>query len=109
MPIRYHLDESVNHAVALGLRRRGVDVSTATDAGLLGADDETQLSFARANGRVAVTHDDDFLRLAASGVHHGGIAYCHQRNRTIGQIIHALVRLWRTESAEDMQQQVIYL
>lgn len=109
MQIRYHLDESVNHAVAAGLRQRGLDVTTTTDAGLLGADDKDQLDFAHANGRVAVTHDSDFLRLAAAGSEHSGIAYCHQRNRTIGQIVVALVRLWRSRTAEDMQGQVAFL
>lgn len=109
MQIRYHLDESVNHAVAAGLRRRGVDVTTATDAGLLGVDDKDQLAFAQANGRVSVSHDSDFLRLAAAGLGHSGVAYCHQRDRTIGQIVTALVRLWRTRTGEEMQGQVIFL
>lgn len=78
MQIRYHLDESVNHAVATGLRQRGIDVTTVIDAGLTGADDEAQLAFARTHGRVTVSHDSDFLRLAAAGVEHAGIAYCHQ-------------------------------
>ena len=29
--IRYHLDENVDHAVAHGLRLRGLDVTTTTD------------------------------------------------------------------------------
>ena len=36
--IRFHLDEHVAHAIAEGLRRRGVDVTTTTDAGLLGTE-----------------------------------------------------------------------
>ena len=35
--IRFHLDEHVAHAVADGLRRLGIEVTTTTDAGLLGA------------------------------------------------------------------------
>jgi predicted nuclease of predicted toxin-antitoxin system len=107
--IRYHLDESVNHAVAAGLRRRGIDVTTATEVGLLGVDDKDQLAFAQANSRVTVSHDSDFLRLAAAGQGHAGVAYCHQRDRTIGQIVTALVRLWRTRTAEETQGQVIFL
>ena len=109
MQIRYHLDESVSHAVAIGLQSRGIDVTTAADANLIGARDEAHLEFARNDGRVAVSHDSDFLRLAAAGAGHAGIAYCHQRNRTVGQIIAALVRLWRARSAEDISGQVVYL
>ena len=46
--IRLHLDENVDHAVAHGLRLRGIDVTTTTDANLVGAADEEQLSFALA-------------------------------------------------------------
>jgi len=74
MSIRYHLDENVDPAVALGLRQRGVDVTTARDQGLLGASDEAQLKSAVLSARMLVTHDRDFLRMAASGVAHHGIA-----------------------------------
>lgn len=40
--IRFHLDEHVSHAITHALRRRDVEVSTTTDAGLLGAKDEDQ-------------------------------------------------------------------
>ena len=42
--IRFQLDEDVPHAVAGGLRRRGIDVATTTDADLLEASDLEQLA-----------------------------------------------------------------
>ncbi|MCS6831915.1 MAG: hypothetical protein NZ749_14915 [bacterium] len=36
----------------MGLRRRGVDVSTASERALLGASDEEHLQFALQEGRV---------------------------------------------------------
>ena len=47
----------------LGLRRRGIDVLTAQDAGRCGTPDPDQLTFAAAEGRVLVTFDTDFLAL----------------------------------------------
>ncbi len=47
-----------------GLRRRGVDISCALEEGLLGESDERQLEHAAAQGRVVVSSDADFLRLA---------------------------------------------
>lgn len=35
--IRFHLDENCSHAIAAGLRRRGIDVTTTPEAGLLNA------------------------------------------------------------------------
>ena len=39
-PIRYFTDEHVATAIAKGLRKRGIDVLTVSEANLLGTDDE---------------------------------------------------------------------
>src|SRR5262245_59678124 len=59
--IRFHLDECCDPAIALGLRRRGIDVTTSQEAGLLEAEDERQASYGLAENRVVFTHDADFL------------------------------------------------
>jgi uncharacterized protein (DUF433 family) len=87
--IRFHLDEDVDPAIASGLRRSGIDVTTSQEVGLLGADDTAQLAFAHPAGRVLFTHDDDHLRPNAQGIEHSGIAYCHQRRRSLAEIIEA--------------------
>lgn len=109
MEIKYHLDESVPNAIANGLRLRGVDVTTTKDAGLLEAPDTAHVEFAHVNQRVIFRFDDDFLALASQGVDHSGIAYCHQRDRTIGQVVHRLVALWRARTAEEMVGQIYFL
>lgn len=80
--MRFHLDENVDHAIADGLQRRAIDVTTSTDANLIGAGDEAQLAFAYSEGRVIVSHDRDLLRLDSIGVPHAGIAYCPPTSRT---------------------------
>ena len=92
--IGIHLDENCSHAIAAGLRRRGIDVTTSSEVGLLGAIDEDQLAYCQAEGRVIFSYDDDLLRLAAAGVVHAGIAYCQQRKRRIGDIVRGLVLIW---------------
>ena len=44
--IKFHLDENVNNAIANGLRVRGIDVTTSSEQGLIGASDEQQLAYA---------------------------------------------------------------
>ncbi|HWE38850.1 MAG TPA: DUF5615 family PIN-like protein [Isosphaeraceae bacterium] len=107
--IRFHLDEHCPHAIAEGLRRHGIDVTTSTDAGLLRAPDENHVAFGLANGRVIVTEDDDFLVLAARGVPHAGIAYCHQQTRSIGEVIAALVLIWEVYEPAELANRVEYL
>ena len=107
--IRFHLDENVDPAIADGLRRRGVDVTTTQEAGLLRSPDDPQLAFALAEGRTLVTHDEDFLSRARQGVDHLGIAYCHPESRTIGQIIAALMLIRDCLSSAEMRNHVEFL
>src|SRR6516164_586267 len=85
--IPFHLDENCSQAIAAGLRRRGIDVTTTPEVGLLGAIDEDQLAFCLTQGRVIFSYDDDLLRLAASGIEHAGVVYCQQRKRIIGDYL----------------------
>ena len=79
MAIRFHLDEHVHGAIASGLRRRGMDVTTTAEAGLLSADDIDHIHFAIREHRVIFTQDEDFLSLAASGIEHAQAGHPHHR------------------------------
>ena len=89
----FYTNESVNIAVAEGLKRRGVKVITAKDARNLGLSDEEQIEYARQKGMVIVTHDDDFLSLAME-FEHKGIVFVHQQKYSIGDLIRNLKLLW---------------
>jgi hypothetical protein len=107
--IRFHLDENCHRAIALGLRRRGVDLTTSGEAGLLKALDVQQLAYALDAGRVHFTQDRDFLKLDAAGVPHTGIAYCDKDTLSIGQIITGLVLIWEVYKPDEMRSRVEYL
>lgn len=64
-PIKFYMDEHVAKAVTKGLRRRGVDVLTAPEADMLGADDIDHLALASRQERVVFSQDADFLHLHA--------------------------------------------
>lgn len=109
MPIRFHLDEHMAHAIATGLRRRGVDVTTPGDVGLLGASDEEHLAYALSEGRMVVTHDRDFLGLDKAGHPHAGIAYCDHGRRSKGQIVNQLVALSESHVSEETAGRILYM
>jgi len=104
--IRFLLDENVPHAIAHGLRLRGVEVITATDAGLLSVDDEHVARYALQEQLVIFTQDADFLRLHARGVPHPGIIYSKQGKRKLGEIIQFLKLLAECLDEDDMANQV---
>jgi predicted nuclease of predicted toxin-antitoxin system len=67
------LDENISQAIAKGLRRRGIDVTTTPEESLIGKLDEEQLAFAVSQKRVIFTQDTDFLRFQQQGVSHYGV------------------------------------
>jgi predicted nuclease of predicted toxin-antitoxin system len=107
--IKFHLDENVSQAIALGLRRRGVDVTTTPEEGLLGLSDERQLQFALSQGRAIFTQDTDFLRMNTLGMSHAGIVYCPQQSKSIGAIIQGLLLIWEILEPQEMFNHIEFL
>ncbi len=97
--IALYSDESVDRRVVQGLRRRGVDVLTADDEGMLGASDEDQMRHAVESSRVLLTSDVDHLVLAhhwsEKGKPHGGIVFLHQRALSVGRAIFGIDAMLR--------------
>ncbi len=104
--IRFHLDENVDHAIAHGLRLRGLDVTTATDSDLIAAADLEHITFALAENRTIFTQDQDFLRHHAAGDMHAGIVYSRQGARSIGEIVRHLHFLSDCLEPPDMRGQL---
>jgi predicted nuclease of predicted toxin-antitoxin system len=107
--IRFQLDEHMPHAVAQSLRQHGIDVMTATDAGLLHTPDAELLAHAYAAGRVVVTQDRDCLRLSRQGHPHAGIVYSEQGTRSIGQIVDSLILIHAVLTPAEMAGRVEFL
>ena len=106
--IKLYTDEHVPRAVVRGLRERGIDTLTVSEAGMFGAGDEELLAFARREGRVLFTQDEDFLRLHTSGVEHAGIVYVRQPT-TIGDMIYGLMLVVEVLDSEEMKGHVEFL
>lgn len=107
--IRFHLDENANNAIAEGLRRRGIDVTTSVQVNLISASDEEQLAFAYAQGRVLFTQDRDFLELHYSGLNHSGIIYAIKGSLSTGEILKELILIWEVLTPQDMAGNIEYL
>lgn len=112
-PPAVYCDEDVHGAVVRGLRRIGLHTTSTAFVGNLGLDDEAQLRWSSAAGRVLLTHNvQDFPRIhyefAARGESHSGIVMGRQ-DLSIGEIIRRGAHLCSTLSAEDIQDRLEYL
>ncbi len=107
-PIQFYMDEHIPKAVTEGLRRRGVDVLTVQEAGMLGASDQDHLALAIKEHRVILTRDADFLRMHADGQRNYGIVFV-PHNIQVGTMLRRLMVLFDVLSAEDMINHIEFL
>ncbi len=107
--IRFHLDEHIHHAIAKGLRQRGIDVTTTVEADLRTLSDEAQMAHIRREERVLVTNDAGFLSRSAQNENHFGIVYYPPGSRSIGDVVTFLVLVHEIMTPEEMIDRVEYL
>lgn len=115
MQVRLFVDEdAMADALMTGLRARGVNLLTASEAETRKLDDDEQLEFASAQGRVLYTFNiSDFYRLhtawSIQGKSHAGIIFAPQQRYSVGEQIRRLLKLIRLCSAEEMIDSVEFL
>jgi predicted nuclease of predicted toxin-antitoxin system len=107
--IKFHFDEHMDKATANGLRRRGIDVTTTFDVGLLEASDPDQIEFATREGRVLVTCDRKIGVYVQGQSKHSGIVILRPGRNMIGPNVNLLSQLCRDSSAEEMVDEIRYL
>jgi hypothetical protein len=107
------MNHQVDMDITRGLRRRGIDVVTATEDGAAQLDDEQLLERAIQLGRVLFTQDDDLLAIAhrwlQTGRDFSGLIYGHQLKVTIGRAIQDLELSAQVLDPEDMRNRVDYI
>ncbi len=107
--IRFFLDEHIPRPILRGLQRREIDAVRPQDIGRDGLPDEAQLAWAFDEGRVMVTFDQDYLKIASGNVEHAGIAFCYPDKYGIGELIGLLIMLYELVDSEEMRNQIEYL
>lgn len=107
--LRFCLDENVPIALAVQLRRRGIEAVTVRDLGLLGDSDSNHLARAAAMGYVLCTNDADYLDMASAGIAHAGIVFGQQHRHTIGDWVRQLELMAAVYEPGDMQNHIEYL
>lgn len=93
------------------LLKRGHDVTRTPQPGLaLDADDDLQLLWATAQGRIIFTHNiRDFISKTDRYPHHTGILLSHRRSFNLPDLIRVLDSVLASTEAEDWIGQVRWL
>lgn len=107
--IRFYLDENVPIAIAVQLKRRGIEALTVRDLDLLGDTDENHLQRATAMECVLCTHDADYIDLATSGYEHTGIIFGQQHKHGIGDWVKFLELVYEVYTLEEMAGRIEYV
>lgn len=105
MPLRLYVDECVDSRIVAGLRRRGLDVVTASEERLLSASDPEQMERATTLERPLVTADQDFLVITANrqarGIPFPGLFFILQRT-PVGDAVRAIASVAEKLDQEEM-------
>lgn len=113
MALAFYMDENLAGPITVGLRRLGVDVLTAEADGHRETDDDRIIDRATALDRVAVSQDQDFLRIAherqASGRPFSGVIYAAQGGMTFGRYIRQLDDYAKAGDSGDLWNEVVYM
>lgn len=111
--IKIYTNENVPIAIVKGLRRRGIEASSARDVGNLGMSDEEHLKWAMQNKYIIFTYDDDLVRIChkwrGRGIAYGGVIYVSHRKLSIGECIRRLEIIASVLSSEDMKDHIEFL
>lgn len=107
------MDVHISGVVTRGLRARGVDVLTAQEDSADRLADDLLLFRATELGRMLVSHDTDFLVLAArlqrEQDEFAGIAYSQFGALSEGELIEELQLMAEAGSFLDWRNQVVFL
>ena len=99
--------------MAEGLRRRGVDATSAHEGGKLGVDDAAQFAHAAALRAALFTHDHHFVETALQktqrGERHHGVIFGEMHRLRLGECIRRLALCAELISAEAMMDRVEFL
>lgn len=108
-----YFDHNMQDAVAAALRSRGIDVLTAWEDHYDHEPDDIVLQRAQALGRVLVTHDQDYLKLAhdwqSAAQPFAGIVFCHLSQSPIGLLISELELVAQTMTADELANTVVWI
>ncbi|MGH2593174.1 MAG: DUF5615 family PIN-like protein [Anaerolineae bacterium] len=113
--IQVYTDEHIMPDLVQILRQRGYAAQSAQEAGMRKHSDEEHLAYATRNGMATLTFNrDDFERLdrewMASGHEHAGVIISPQFSvEYIGKLLHPMIRLLDSLTADEIRNQVVYL
>jgi len=113
MPLQFYADEHLHGAIVRGLRRRGIDILAAVEDGRSGYPDDEIVERATTLNRLVVTHDKDYLKIAAElesqGMEYSGIVYLTPDGVTIRTAILDLELIALAGDASEFRNRVNFL
>jgi hypothetical protein len=113
--LHLYMDEDAGeNAVVHGLRARGIDVLTTSEANQCGASDRNQLAFAVQQRRTIYTFNvGDFARLhreyILQGINHCGIIVLPEQRCSVSEKIRRLAAFINSVNPEEMINRMEYL
>lgn len=108
--VKLLLDENLSPAVALALKKQGLDVVHIRDRGMLGTTDPEVFDKAFAEDRILVTLNvGDFVKLASARELHAGVVLIEQPGLTRDEQLAVIQNAIKFIGNEDMANRVVWV
>lgn len=111
--LKIFTDENVDIRVSTGLRKRGVNVFSTIEKGLIGIPDIEHFKNASSKKAVIFTHDHHFIEIAKAftkkGKSHWGVIFVQMDKLSVGECIKRLSLYADILSADEMKDQIEFL
>lgn len=101
-------DEAVERVVVTALRSNGYDVAIADERYGEGTIDEDILEDAAEHGEAVLTHDRDFVALAASH-DHAGVLTITSQSPNPGAVVQAIDRLMTVFTRAELENELVWV
>jgi hypothetical protein len=101
-------DEDVPRVVVTALQSSGYDVTRAADRYGEGTDDAALLADAADREEVLLTHDRDFIALAAA-TDHNGVFVLTSQSPEPGAVVRGVDRLTATVTAGELANELVWI
>ncbi|MDY6761975.1 MAG: DUF5615 family PIN-like protein [Candidatus Nanohaloarchaea archaeon] len=107
--MRFFADEHIRPGVVEGLRRRGHSVLTVEESDRRSVPDRNHLTYAREEGLVILTADQDFLRLAMEREEHPGIIFLTSPELPVRLVLRRIGEIADMLSSGEMENHIEFV
>ncbi|MEI8134777.1 MAG: DUF5615 family PIN-like protein [bacterium] len=95
--------------IAKVLAEFGINVTSLPSQRTFDSSEMTQWEYCKKEGRVMITHNSNYLRIAEKDLNHPGLIHCKIEMHFAGEIVLGISELYNELSPGEMRGKILYM